>query len=97
MSQAETQTLIAHLQRANRRWKMIALGLLSLLMILLLIASLLVSFAWIGMSVERNRAEAAMQEAMAQRELSEQQAVRARLEAEEARNAEQKARRDPGR
>jgi len=92
MSQAENLTLIAQLQRANRRWKSLAFGLLSLLLILVLMASLLVSFAWIRMGIERQRAEAAMQEAMIQREFAEQQAVRARLEAEEARNAEAEAR-----
>ena len=49
MSQADNVTLITELQRANRRWKAIALSLLALVMILLLIASLLVSFAWIQM------------------------------------------------
>ena len=35
MSQAENLTLIAELQRSKRRWKILALGLLAVLMVLL--------------------------------------------------------------
>ncbi len=96
MSQAETLTLIAQLRRANRRWKMIALGLLGLLLILLVSASLIVWLALVRVEYERRSAEAAIQKAKAESEIALQRAVQAKLEAEVGRRTEEKAHRDAG-
>ena len=87
MSQAETLTLIAQLQRANRRWRLIALGLLGLLLILLVSANLIVSTALVRVEYERRSAEAAVQKERVEREIAEQRAVQAKLEAEVGRRA----------
>jgi hypothetical protein len=63
MSQAETLTLIAELQRAKRRWKTLALGLLAVLIALFFVAILLTLFAWNRVKAEQVRALEAMEHA----------------------------------
>jgi uncharacterized membrane protein len=73
VSQAEPLTLIAELQRSERRWKMLALGLLSVLVVVLLIVALLTLFVWIRVKAEQRRAMEAMERA----EQMRQEAIRA--------------------
>lgn len=77
MSQAETLTLIADLQRAKRRWKILALGLLALLVALFFVAILLAFAAWSRAKAEQMRALEAM-------EFAQQMRDEARLAAQRA-------------
>ncbi len=77
MSQAETLTLIAELQRAKRRWKMLALGLLAVVMIFLLIAALLTFLAWSRVKAEQRKAAEAMERAEQMRDEAKSAAPRA--------------------
>ena len=70
MCQAETLTLVAELQRSKRRWKILALGLLAVLVVLLFLAIVLAFFVGSRMKAEpmmaleaRERAEQIWQEA----------------------------------
>lgn len=61
MSQAETLTLIAQLQRAKRRWKILALSLLGVLVVLFLSAALLMISGLSRAKAEQMRALEAME------------------------------------
>lgn len=90
MSEPEMKALIDRLQRANRRWKVFALGSASVLAILLVAAGVSSVVQWNRMAAEREIALQMQQEAMAQRDRAEQ----LQRDAEEARKAEEKARKE---
>jgi type II secretory pathway pseudopilin PulG len=60
MSQAETLTLIAELRRSKRRWKILDLGLMAVLVVLLLIAVVITISAWRRATAEQRKAMEAM-------------------------------------
>ena len=82
MFQAETLTLVAELQRSKRRWKILALGLLAVLIVLLVVAILLTFFVWNRTKAQQMRAVEAIKRAEQMRD--------------EARSAAQKATGDAG-
>jgi hypothetical protein len=90
MSESEMKALIDRLERANRRWKVFALGSASVLATLLVAAGATSVVQWNLMAAEREMALQMQQEAMVQRDRSEQ----LQRETEEARKAEEKARKD---
>ncbi len=90
MSEPEMKALIDCLQRANRRWRILALGFASVLAVLLIAAGVSSVVQWKRVVAEREIALQMQQEAMAQRDRTEQ----LQREAEEARKGEEKARKE---
>ena len=76
MSQADPMTVIAELQRSRRRWRLLALSLLALVVILFLIVALITVVGWGRARAEQIRAL----EAMARAEQARQEARRAEQE-----------------
>ena len=72
MSETEMKDLIDYLQRTNRRWKILALISISFLAVLLLGTAVSSVVQWKRAEAQREMALRAQEEAMAQRDRSEQ-------------------------
>ena len=68
MSQPDPLTVIVELQRSRRRWRLLALGLLALLVVLFFTVALTTIVGWSRVNAERMRAMEAMQRAEQLRE-----------------------------
>jgi hypothetical protein len=87
MFDADRDALIEQLQKSNRRWKRLALGLLTALGLTILI--LTTSATWLAVQIERERQQAlaAQEQVRAAEEQARQQSQEARERFEQARKA----------
>ena len=86
MSDADTRALIENLQRSNRLWKRLALGLLAALGLAILLLTLSATVLSVFVAQQMQRARAAEVDARMQAEEAHRQEQEAKKRFEEARN-----------